>query len=1159
MKKISTKILSVILALVMILAVVPLNSTAAEKFLGAFPKDELKFGVMSDLHFYPKELTGDYCDTFMFNSNAALGREMYQSQAILDSALAAYEKHAKENGLKYLIIAGDLTSNGEYQAHVELSKRLVKFEKDTGIQVIAINGNHDIVKPDATTYESGEKKESRKLYANEFLELYKDLGYDIAYHKYTPPEGKEANMLSYSVVDGKTRFIVMDTGIYSPDVTKSGEYGGETAGGMSDEFLSWVLDEISEAKANGETVIGVSHHNFMYHFRGEYRVLRGFVINNFEELGETLADAGMHYNFSGHIHQNDIAQVVSDSGETLTEICCPSLSSYPNYFREASVKTAANGDITVDVKSFDVDCEKPVEVNGDKYSSPFIYDSFGLTFVGKDGFANKASELILSLLKDYGPKIEKDGIVGLLKGMGVDLEEILTGFLGDGIKLGKADIFTAKNILNFADDLSNQIYEAYLADPEATADFLEAEINEILKVKVSDLPCDRFVDTYGFGSKTKAGDLEDLLCCVLVYMYQGDVYVEDDPFVMDAVEQLKNGDTAFELFDVLVKVLVDDIVQSKVLSDIELRLESLYPNGTLGHMLLSLLAAFAKIIFHNDTSLLNLANTVLNTAYNLSIVDFGSVWGILEYFMDLYLTDSQLQGIGQTLAGLVLDFAEDDSIKEDSDATLTYTGPVEVEATRENYRLPTAVTVTFGENQSSRNISWYTKPSVTGTDIEILEETNGTFTGKNLVPAGVTVSAQTVKTTRQYPGVDLGIIGVMNYEFTMSRHIINVSNLEAGKKYIYRVGDAAKNWWSQTGSFTIADGGDETSFVHIGDPQSQSAQQYDTFAELIRKAYEIYDSDFIIDTGDNVDHGDNFRQWQWLLDEASDTLMNTVLMSASGNHEDMGTNAIDKNFVYSNIPEQDVSTGIYCSFDYNNIHFAILNTNDLDDDDSLSDTQINWLKEDMNNSTADWKFVALHKAIYSNGSHYKDGDVRKIRNELCKLMPQLGIDMVFQGHDHVYLRTDSMVNNWVEKVDTTKTTFNGKEYEVKQSPIGTVYVISGCSGVKVYNQKDASLTDKYFPRAEAIYDVDDSVFSGVHIVGDTLYFDAYTVDVKTGETENIDSFAIQKNLGAEKQGKAVPALGSMLMNIVRFMASVIQSMLQFITRLTNFCPAGLIK
>ena len=51
----------------------------------------------------------------------------------------------------------------------------------------------------------------------------------------------------------------------------------------------------------------------------------------------------------------------------------------------------------------------------------------------------------------------------------------------------------------------------------------------------------------------------------------------------------------------------------------------------------------------------------------------------------------------------------------------------------------------------------------------------------------------------------------------------------------------------------------------------------------------------------------------------------------------------------------------------------------------------------------------LHKAPYSQGSHYKDKDVCNIRDQLGSLLPELGVDVVFQGHDHVYLRTASLI------------------------------------------------------------------------------------------------------------------------------------------------------
>ena len=169
-----------------------------------------------------------------------------------------------------------------------------------------------------------------------------------------------------------------------------------------------------------------------------------------------------------------------------------------------------------------------------------------------------------------------------------------------------------------------------------------------------------------------------------------------------------------------------------------------------------------------------------------------------------------------------------------------------------------------------------------------------------------------------------------------------------------------------------------------------------------------------------------------------------------------------------------------------------------------------------------------------------------MREQLSVLMPELDIDMVFQGHDHVYLRTDSMIDNKVEGVETSTTTFNGKEYTVKENPQGSVYVIGGCSGVKVYKQKDPALTDELFPRAEAIRDVEYSVFSGIRIVGDTLYFDAYEVNPETGETECIDSFAIRKNLSEEVEVEDEGFFKTLFNKVIGFVTNIFDKIFFFI-------------
>ncbi len=1125
-KRISKKILSALVALVMLLSLIPLNANAADEIKAAIiPAKTLKFAAISDIHYYPEALTNNYCDAFMDSLQTSIGRESYESEGILNSALAALEAHAKENGMEYVIVAGDLTADGEYVGHTEVAKRLEQFENDTGLKVLVINGNHDINRTDtATTFENGYEEKARAITPEEFLEVYKNLGYDLAYNQYVPTTGK-ANMLSYSVRDDGFRVIVMDTAKYSADATDDGVDIGETSGAMSAEFLEWVLAEIADAKANGETVIGVSHHNLVPHFVTEYEIMRGFNLDNWEEITEMLADAGMNYTLTGHIHINDIAQLVSDNGETMTEVSMSSITAWPNYFREFEMTTDGAGKTTLDTENFEVDCVLPVTVDGVTYEQPFRVESMKLTYFDERGPKGFASDFLSGYIEKFAPMFAEKGVITALKeDLGLDLEELIGGLLDDvigeeGIRVGGLEIFTMTNIMSFLEDFLGQIQENYLTDTDATIDYLNKVVAKLLDIKVSDLPNNSFYDEYGIGSTTEPGTLADLVMNTILYTYDGTLDLSEDEFMMDAIRNVEYGDVAPQIFDTLVDMLANDLLQAKLLNDLELRIDTLFPEGTFGYGIGQAFDIVLNAVFLGDTTILNMADTTLGLLNKLGVLEYGSLMGILEHYMDEYVTDSLLEGIGHSIAHIVRGFADDYNFPDDMNATIVYDGKVPVEATRKNYRLPTNLSVTFGEDRYSRNLSWYTKTTVTGSDIEIIEYTDApNFTGNNSVPAGVTVtSAETQKTTRSYPGIDFGVLGIMQYEFPMNRHTVSVSGLEAGKKYLYRVGDASRDWWSETGTFVVEDGGNDTSFIHITDPQSVSEIQYETFAQVIEKAYEMYpDAGFTVATGDLADHGNNFNHWRWLLDGSSDTLMDTVMMPVSGNHEDKGEYATVTNFTISNAPEQDTVTGIYYSFDYNNIHVAMLNSNDLNDDEGLSDAQIDWLIEDMQASDADWKFVALHKAVYSNGSHYDDDDVIAIREQLSVLMPQLGIDMVFQGHDHVYLRTDSMINNEIEAVTTSTATFNGKEYTVKENPVGSVYVISGCSGVKAYKQKDPALTDELFPRAEAIVDTEYSVFSGIRIVDDTLYFDAYEVNTDTGETTNIDSFAIRKDLSVKK-------------------------------------------
>ena len=164
-----------------------------------------------------------------------------------------------------------------------------------------------------------------------------------------------------------------------------------------------------------------------------------------------------------------------------------------------------------------------------------------------------------------------------------------------------------------------------------------------------------------------------------------------------------------------------------------------------------------------------------------------------------YITFSQIEGIGVFIAYVLNDFTSDYNpvLKGDYDVSYS-TEKVDIPVTRENYRLPTMVSVTMGEDsETEANISFYSK-STLGGDIEIYKaDSEPTFVGEATVNAdfGIEVNSETV--TRSFPGIDIGFIGFMTYEYPINRHIVKLTGLEPGATYYYRVGDADRDWWSE--------------------------------------------------------------------------------------------------------------------------------------------------------------------------------------------------------------------------------------------------------------------------------------------------------------------------------------------------------------------------
>lgn len=1098
-----SKITALALAMVFLLSALPAGVVNA---LGSVQKAPVQLAVLSDIHYYPQSLMGDkgeawqtYCE-----KNA---RQFTQGSAIIDAALGAIDLHAEKNGCKYLLIPGDMTKDGEYEGHTELAARLERFENETGIQVLVINGNHDINNRNTTSFKRGVQEACRQTRPAEFRSIYKNLGYDLAYHTYTPPAGEQAGMLSYSVrLDGGYRLLALDVCKYTGDATSDGEDQHETGGSISESLMAWALEEIAEAQSAGETVIGMMHHNLVNQFEIEQSMFQSFVVDNWMQAAEKLADAGMHFNFSGHMHGNNIASHISDNGQVMYDCLSASLTGYPNTFRE--VRFDNTGDtIKATYEIFDADCETPIEAEGVVYGRPYKNTySFGKTY-GQNGLAKFGVDMADTYLTKTLRSIEEQGgLYEFLMNSELDLEAKVDNLINGGLTIGDYEVFTSKNLLSFIEDLAGQLDEVYISQPQKLLDVLYAAALKLTSFPVSDYPCTKFIDTLGFGDATKPGTLEDAAYSVLSYQFSGDEDISGDLFIQDTIDYFRNRGGAEAFYHVLKDVVINDILEDSILGVLDFNPGTLLPKDTALYVVGVFLDLLVEAVFPHDSSYLNIINTILGIMPD----NLDSISDIVDYAAGEYLTQSQFDSLGYTIAGIVNCLVEDHdpAFRSDLNVTLTYSGRVPVVPTAADYRLPSHIAVTFGDDAgTTRNIRWFTKYSVTGSDIELVPfSENPVFTGSPTTGPGIACAGE--KVIKGYPGADFGIAGFLNYTFTLVRHSVSLTGLEPGKKYAYRVGDAARGWWSDTGVIETANGSDSFTFFHMTDEQSQNDRQYATWANTVNAAFELFpQSKFILSSGDQTDNPANIRQWKWLFDSAAGDLMNTAFMPTAGNHEDEGF-VLDENFLLPAAPDQDRETGVYYSFDYNNAHFMVLNTNDAGPGGALGDAQLEWLKNDAAQSNAQWKIVSLHKAMYSNGSHYDDSDVKALRKQLGSLMPDLGIDLVLQGHDHVYLRTDAMDGNKIVKSASKNISFDGRDYEAKIEPAGSIYVISACAGVKNYKVKNAASTDLLFPRAQSIVEVDSPVFSAIRIDGSSMYFDAFSVD--GGDTRRIDSFAVEK-------------------------------------------------
>ena len=338
-----------------------------------------------------------------------------------------------------------------------------------------------------------------------------------------------------------------------------------------------------------------------------------------------------------------------------------------------------------------------------------------------------------------------------------------------------------------------------------------------------------------------------------------------------------------------------------------------------------------------------------------------------------------------------------------------------------------------------------------------------------------------------------------------SSNSVTLEGLEPDTEYMYRFsnGDTV----SEVKTFKTGKTGD-FSFFAAGDPQigagfeDEDEKGWDKTLKLLPELDPS--ASFLLSLGDQVNISDNERQYDAYINR--DGFNGLTLAPIIGNH-DSGNHAYTEHFKVPNVQDEGTTkAGSNYYYVYNNTLFICLNTNKAD----FAEHKATIEKAIAENPNVKWRVVTFHQPPYTVATHALDKDVLNIRANLVPILKENKIDLVLNGHDHVYTRTHVM--------DGTKSIIEWKDGENKEAPSeyvnpkGIIYVTTNsASGSKFYD----IMQDKKFEYSAVKNQEKIPNISNVKVTDNSIEVTTY----RTSDKSIVDSFKIVKNETTDEEVK----------------------------------------
>ncbi len=334
---------------------------------------------------------------------------------------------------------------------------------------------------------------------------------------------------------------------------------------------------------------------------------------------------------------------------------------------------------------------------------------------------------------------------------------------------------------------------------------------------------------------------------------------------------------------------------------------------------------------------------------------------------------------------------------------------------------------------------------------------------------------------------------------TAHHHRVEVDGLQPDTLYAWRV-QGGGTWSAWHHIRTAAAPGSPLTLLYFGDTQNKNVSLGTrVLREAMRHAPEARLALFAGDLVSGGDGEDDTEWGEWF--EAAGALPTSMAVApAAGNHEyfeEFEDTPRERRVLGSHWPVQFALPGNGAPgaertsywFDYQDVRIAVLDgTSALDLDTARA--QARWLDGVLAGNPQRWSIVMTHQPFYSPRA---GRDNAALREHLLPVIRRRGVDLVLQGHDHVYGR---------------------RRDEGGRLPVFAVSV----AGAKQY-RLSAGARETMDPVAE-----DTQLFQVIRIEGDRLRYEARTATGRLYDAFELVGDGTSRRLVEQPDGRIAPRL-----------------------------------